>query len=595
MSVKTVGFMDSYTKETLQLYKQHVKDHKGWFAISFTAVFFAVIASLLPPFLYKWFFDVITESNNLLLVKGELFQILFWLLVLYTVMHIAYRTASYAAIKAVTRAIDDIYTRMFAHIHSRSFQFFTNTFTGSLVKKVNRFANVFNRLFDILAWDLSGLVIRIIFATIALWIVSPVFGIVLLIWSIAFTVAAYFVIQYRMKVDLKRYAADSAVTAMLADTITGAVPVKLFAAQEREQKRFAKDTAKKRDLTAKSWMVDFYLNIFQGVLAIAVEIILMYFAIQFLIAGAISVGDVVLLQSYLIVIGREVWEFSHVLKRLFESLAEANEMTELYLAPITLKDHRRAKALKVTDGEVAFKEVSFGYNKTRTVLKNLDLEIQPGEKIALVGQSGAGKSTIVKLLLRLFDVSSGKIFIDDQDIRLVKQKSLHEQVALVPQDPILFHRSLLENICYGNPKATKAQVIKAAKLAHAHEFIKDFPQGYDTYVGERGVKLSGGERQRVAIARAILKNAPILVLDEATSSLDSESEKLIQDALEKLMKGKTTIVIAHRLSTIMAMDRIVVMEKGKIKEQGSHEELLKKRGGVYKKLWELQAGGFLPE
>ena len=221
--------------------------------------------------------------------------------------------------------------------------------------------------------------------------------------------------------------------------------------------------------------------------------------------------------------------------------------------------------------------------------------IQPGERVALIGPSGGGKTTIVKLLFRFFDLQGGKILIDGLNIALVTQDSLRANLSLVPQDPILFHRSLYDNIAYARPQASKQEVYEAARFAHADEFIRKFSQGYETFVGERGVKLSGGERQRVAIARAILKNAPVLVLDEATSSLDSESELLIQDALKNLMKGKTTIVIAHRLSTIMQMDRIIVIDNGKVVEEGKHKELLKAKQGVYQKLWEIQAGGFIKD
>jgi ATP-binding cassette subfamily B protein len=221
------------------------------------------------------------------------------------------------------------------------------------------------------------------------------------------------------------------------------------------------------------------------------------------------------------------------------------------------------------------------------------LRVRSGEKVALVGPSGAGKSTIVKILFRFYEITRGKILIDGQDISRVTQESLRDQISLVPQEPILFHRTLRENIRYGRPGASDEEVVEAARQAHCHEFISGLDKGYDTYVGERGIKLSGGERQRVAIARAILKNAPILVLDEATSSLDSESEALIQDALRVLMRDKTVIVIAHRLSTIMQMDRIIVLENGTVADMGTHQELLRTEGGLYKKLWQLQAGGFL--
>jgi ABC-type multidrug transport system fused ATPase/permease subunit len=287
-----------------------------------------------------------------------------------------------------------------------------------------------------------------------------------------------------------------------------------------------------------------------------------------------------------------MWDMGRVVRRVYGALADADEMVEILNTPHEVQDVRNAKELQVDKGRITFENVFFSYSKTRRILKGMDLEIKPSEKIALVGPSGAGKSTITKLLFRFYDVERGKIRIDDQRINKVTQESLRENLALVPQEPILFHRTIMDNIRYGRRDATDEEVIEAAKKAHAHEFIDNLPEGYDTFVGERGVKLSGGERQRVAIARAILKDAPILVLDEATSSLDSESEALIQDALETLMKDKTTIVIAHRLSTIMKMDRIIVVEDGKVSMTGTHKQLLARKDNIYKKLWEIQAGGF---
>jgi len=268
-------------------------------------------------------------------------------------------------------------------------------------------------------------------------------------------------------------------------------------------------------------------------------------------------------------------------------------MIEILNYPHGIEDKSGASRLEVPTGEVVFDNVGFGFSDSRKVLHNISLTIKAGEKIALIGPSGAGKSTFVKLLLRLYDVSSGEILVDGVDIRNVTQESLRQNISLVPQDPILFHRTLLENIRYGRREANDEEVLRAAQLAHCDEFALSLAKKYDTFVGERGIKLSGGERQRVAIARAILKNAPILILDEATSSLDSHSETLIQDALDILMKGKTTVVIAHRLSTIRKMDRIIVVEKGKIIEEGNHDELLKNDSSLYKKLWTLQAGGFI--
>ena len=306
----------------------------------------------------------------------------------------------------------------------------------------------------------------------------------------------------------------------------------------------------------------------------------------------LTVGDIVLLQSYLLRTFDILWDVGKNIRQVYEALADANEMTQILLEPHEIVDAPNASSLKVTSGEIKFENVDFRYHDNASVLEKFDLVIKPGEKVAFIGPSGGGKSTIVKLLLRFHDLQGGKILVDGQNIALATQDSLRANLSLVPQEPILFHRSLMENIRYSKPDASDKEVIEAAKAAHAHEFICACSEGYDTFVGERGIKLSGGERQRVAIARAILKNAPILVLDEATSSLDSESELYIQDALKKLMQGKTVIVIAHRLSTIMQMDRIIVLENGRITEQGKHEELLKMEQGTYQRLWGIQAGGF---
>jgi len=260
---------------------------------------------------------------------------------------------------------------------------------------------------------------------------------------------------------------------------------------------------------------------------------------------------------------------------------------------LEIADIKRATKLKVKNGEISFENVCFAYENNGNVVDNFSLDIKPKETVALVGSSGAGKTTLVKLILRMFDIQKGKILIDGQDISKVTQESLRQSVSLVPQDPILFHRSLMENIRYGKPNATNKEVFRASKLAHCDEFISRLKNGYDTFVGERGIKLSGGERQRVAIARAILRDAPILIMDEATSSLDSESEKFIQDSLDKLMKEKTVIVVAHRLSTIKKVDRIVVIDKKKIVEDGTHKSLIELKNGIYKKLWDIQVGGFI--
>jgi ATP-binding cassette subfamily B protein len=330
-----------------------------------------------------------------------------------------------------------------------------------------------------------------------------------------------------------------------------------------------------------------------GIFWIFLIIGLYYFSITLWSKGILTAGWFVLIQLYMMNIFSKVWDFGKNMQRLYESLADAEEMTVIFNTPHEIQDVPRAKKLVVKKGKIVFKDVGFNYHATRAVLKKFNLEIAPKENIALVGASGSGKTTIVKLILRMNELTSGHIYIDGQDIARVTQESLWKNISMVPQDPILFHRSLMENIRYGKADATDEDVMEAARLARCHEFIMETDQGYDTFVGERGIKLSGGERQRIAIARAILRNSKILVLDEATSSLDSNSESLIQEALAELMKDKTVIVVAHRLSTIRRMDRIIVIDQGEIIETGKHDELAEKKDGAYAKLWQLQAGGFI--
>jgi ATP-binding cassette subfamily B protein len=305
--------------------------------------------------------------------------------------------------------------------------------------------------------------------------------------------------------------------------------------------------------------------------------------------GVLSVGDVVLIQSYFMLFLSALWSISKVLKSALQAFSDAKEMVEILDQEVEVQDIKGAKKLKVSQGEIIFQDTVFSYpNQKENVFNKFNLTIPAGQTVRLVGTSGAGKTTITKILLRFLDLDSGKILIDKQDISKITQDSLRNSISYVPQEPVLFHRSIYENIAYAKPGATEKEVLEAAKKAHVDEFVQTLERGYDTMVGERGVKLSGGQKQRVAIARAFLKNAPILVLDEATSALDSVSEELIQDALFKLMKNKTVIVVAHRLSTIQRLDRILVIEEGEIVEDGTHQELLQKKNGLYAGFWKKQ-------
>lgn len=319
-----------------------------------------------------------------------------------------------------------------------------------------------------------------------------------------------------------------------------------------------------------------------------------YFLIYLYGKGFVSIGDFALILGLSMQLGHMMWYMMSFVDQFNQAVGKCKQSLSALLIQPEITDRSDVHNLRVRQGQIRFENVKFHYKGTEPLFQNKSATIEAGQKVGLVGYSGGGKTTFVNLILRLYDVTEGHIFIDGQDIRDVTQDSLRTSIALIPQDPSLFHRSLMDNIRYGRTDASDEDVIEAAKRAHAHEFIRALPQGYDSLVGERGVKLSGGQRQRIAIARAILKNAPILILDEATSQLDSVTERFIQDSLWELMQGKTTIVIAHRLSTLLHMDRILVFDRGKIVEDGSHQNLLAK-GGIYKTLWETQVDGFLPD
>jgi ATP-binding cassette subfamily B protein len=335
-----------------------------------------------------------------------------------------------------------------------------------------------------------------------------------------------------------------------------------------------------------------------GAVQRSINIMVIILSVLLAVQGIIEVGTIYLALTFTVAIMRRLWDLNNTFRSFTRVFGDARDMAEILQIPPEVEDPVNPRSFKPSNGEITFENVTFHYKEDsvdKALFKKLNLSIKNGEKIGLVGPSGGGKTTITKLLLRFMDIQEGKINIDGIDISSVAQQDLRKYISYVPQEPLLFHRSITDNISYGNVAASKKEIKMAASKAHADEFISQLPEGYDTLVGERGVKLSGGQKQRIAIARAMLKDAPILVLDEATSALDSESEQLIQDALWKLMAGKTAIVIAHRLSTIQKMDRIIVLDNGKIVEEGTHKELAKKKNGLYARLWNHQSGGFLQD
>jgi ATP-binding cassette, subfamily B, bacterial len=498
---------------------------------------------------------------------------------------------------AEVNALESIAQDTFKRIMNKGYEFHTNNFAGALVAKTNRFINAYEDLYDVLVFNIVGTLIPFIFAIVVLIKLSRPVGLVFSAVVAVFIYIVFKLTRQRMKLNTLRAEAESVQTGVLADALSNALTIKSFAHEKYESKIYSKALL---DLKKKRFSAWQYQNIPMDLVVTSTTIALNTVALSGgLIATyryGMKTGTVYIMITYVLRLTARLWDFSNIMRNIEKNLSDAVEMAMILDGKDEVEDLKNSKDLVVAVGSIKFKDVSFSYNQKREshLFRHLNLEIKPGQKIGLVGPSGGGKTTITKLLLRFMDILEGDILIDSQKISDVSQLSLRRAITYVPQEPLLFHRSILENIEYGKPGASKKEVIEAAKKANAHEFIKSLPNSYDTLVGERGIKLSGGQRQRVAIARAILKNSPIIVLDEATSALDSESEALIQDALFKLMEGKTTIVIAHRLSTIKHLDRIIVLEDGKITEDGSHDVLISQKG-TYSRLWSHQSGGFIED
>ncbi len=567
----------------------------AFFGVLIMFMFRIAIDAIRPLFL-KQVIDLIAFSGGDRTVVGPpLFKVIFIIIITYACSFIFGRVSKYLHLRFEFNVIKELRDTAFENLQGQSNVFFSNMFAGSLVAKSNRFVSSFERMFDIFIYNFFSTAVSFITIFIVLLTQSKFICLVFAIWVIFFMSIVAIFVKRKIKYDLEEAEADSWISGRLADVFGNNIAVKTFSANKLEIKSFNDLTEDAKSKSKKAWFFANRIDTLQGLLNFIIQAGVLYTLAYFWLHGRISAGTVVLVQTYMVSVFSSLWDVGNSLGQFMKRAAEMQEIVDIFEMPVTVQDPIHPEPLAMNHGKIDFENVSFAYSEGRVIFENLTLHVAAGERIGIVGHSGAGKSTITKLLLRFTDVSDGAIKIDGQDVRNVTQDNLHSAISYVPQEPLLFHRTIRQNISYGNPDAKLEDVIEAAKRAHAHEFIEVLQDGYNTYVGERGVKLSGGERQRVAIARAILKNAPILLLDEATSSLDSHSEVLIQEAFSELMKGKTTIVIAHRLSTIQKMDRIIVMEKGEIVEEGTHTSLLANSQSRYKKLWDLQAGGFISD
>ena len=502
--------------------------------------------------------------------------------------------------QALTRHTAHVVARLreatFQQLLQKDHAFFTNQKVGAMTGRYIDYVRSAMTINDLFVIRTVGFILSVGAGITVLWLQSWLLACVVLGFIFVLILQIRWSAKFRAPWRHERKTLVSEIHGEVADALTNNLVVRTFGGEKREVEYLLSKTHRFEKIFTKD--IGFALG--EGSARVAlmatIQITTIVIATSMVQDGTLTIAAAIFTVAYLQRLGSQIFTLGEMINGYDQAFLDAQPMTEMLLAENVINDKDDAQELTGVSPTVQFDHASYRYSDgNEDVLKDIDVTIPAGQKVGLVGPSGAGKTTISQLLLRFADVTNGAIKISGHDIRNITQESLRAHIAYVPQEPMLFHRSLRENIAYGRPNASDEEIIQAAKQANAFEFIQDLPEGLDTTVGERGVKLSGGQRQRIAIARAILKDAPILVLDEATSALDSESEKLIQDSLEKLMHGRTSIVIAHRLSTIAKLDRIIVLDKGRVKEDGTHQELLRKKNGIYASLWSHQSGGFIEE
>jgi ATP-binding cassette subfamily B protein len=581
-------------RAVLSHYGLFLREYHLLHGILFVSVLIDITLSVgIIPVLYKTLLDSVTNTETVAykLAYQTILLITFAIIGSYIVHHIVNYLRATIQSKIMKKLAD--YT--LEKLEKKSFTFFANSFSGGLTAKMRRFVSSFETLHDMATWDLMYSIFSLLISVGVLAYFSLPLAGIFAIWLVLHSFITRHTIRAMIPKRLLAAEADSTTTAQFSDIISNITTVKTFGAEDRESAFFAHTTQDQEGKRRSSWIQSMVKNSLITALSTNIfQVTILLSAVYLWTQGLASAGIFVLIILYIRRASDIVTQLGRSLTRASEAFSDAQEMVEILDAPNDVEDAPHATPLVVSEGSIVFSQVHHRYENGDATFTDFSLSLAPHERVALVGHSGAGKSTIVKLLLRYTDIESGSILIDGQNIAQVTQQSLRRAIAYVPQEPILFHRSLFENIAYAKPDATYEEVCEVARRARAHEFIERLPLGYDTAVGERGVKLSGGERQRVAIARALLKNAPIVVLDEATSALDSLAERAIQEAFDELMQGRTVIAIAHRLSTIMHMDRIVVLENGTVSEEGTHDALLAKNG-TYATLWHSQVGGLLGE
>jgi ATP-binding cassette subfamily B protein len=595
MSKKTI----SIARQVAAYYWARVKRYP--FSVSALLLLLPVVnltGNVLPPLILATVLGRLSSGDFVVDQPWESFQseiIMYSALILSTAL-ITWRLVDFFVWRLEGRVQRDIARDVFNHLSNESADFHANNFSGSLVSQSNKLINSYIRVADTTYFSTIPLITSLSFTSIIMWPKSPQFVLLLLLFAATFIAIAFMASKPVRQKGAIHASAESKQTGYLADMIGNVMAVKSFAGESYERIRFEETTEHTRHKITDLMWASMKQMLFFSTISRTISSMALVMAVVSVVSFDADIATVFLIFSYTTSIVDQLFQFSNnSLRNYNRSIGDAGEMVKILNKETEIKDPSNPEVARMHRGAITLKNVKFTHKDADVpIFEDLNLRVKPGEKVGLVGHSGSGKTSFTRILLRFSDIDSGSIEIDGQNITHVRQADLRRAISYVPQEPILFHRTISENIAYGRPEADQKEIEAIARKSNADEFISKLPKGYQTVVGERGVKLSGGQRQRIVIARAMLKNAPILVLDEATSALDSESEGLIQDALWKLMEGRTAIVIAHRLSTIQRMDRIIVLDNGKIVEEGNHKHLLKVRG-TYAKLWQHQSGGFLED
>ena len=589
----------STARRTLHYYWAATSKHLGLFiGLMLSSIGFIVLLSYGNPLLMSMIVDRVSETP---VAPDQVFEVfgpyIIALIAINLIGQACSKVQDYTSFKLEIAASYDLATEAFDALSNQSMTFHSNRFGGTLVSQTTKFMNAYSQMLENITFPFLPIICSIIATCVILIPRVPAYVVILMALLVVYAIVSY--VMYKRILSLNEDAADAqnTLSGALSDAVTNILAVKTYGREDYERELFDHANREVVARDTKRMMASLARGIITACIALAIMSVVAVF-----IAGGnawfgITPGTLVIMFTYTYTITNQFNFISRGLQRFNVAFGDASGMTTVLDEPRLVADEPNAKPLKVTAGDIDFKDLNFWYtdgNAKTKVFDNFNLHIPAGQRVGLVGRSGAGKTTLTKLLLRLSDIQEGEILIDGQNVAKCTQQSLRRQVAYVPQEALLFHRTIAENIAYARPDASMDEIREAACQANALEFIERLPQGFDTVTGERGIKLSGGQRQRIAIARAMLANAPILVLDEATSALDSESEKLVQDALEKLMQGRTSIVVAHRLSTVASLDRIVVLDRGKIVEDGPHAELIA-QGGEYARLWSRQTGAYLED